>query len=129
MKKKDNKFKNRYFAEHLNCPLVNVGEELLRSIKGHRVVCATVTLADYRVSDTHGKNLNLELKMGYTKHQFQYVLNVLKHCWYEVEYGIQYFYGTIWCNNGIWFVRDVGDTSWKKYFSKKQYPPIPHKLN
>ena len=127
MKKKDNKFKNRYFAEH-SCPMVNLGEEFLHAIKGHHVLCATISLADYTACDTYRKDLHIKLKIGYTKHQFRHVLNLLKHCWYDAEHAIQYFCGTIWCSNGIWFERNIGDASWKKYFSKKQNPRIPREL-
>jgi hypothetical protein len=127
MKKKKNKFQNRYFAEH-PCPMINLGEEFLRTIKGHRVLCATIAFVDYTACDTDRKDVNIELKIGYTKHQFQHVLNLLKHCWYDAEHAIQYLNSTVWCDKGIWFERNIGDASLKKYFSKKQSPAIPREL-
>lgn len=128
MKKKQNKFENRYFRDSVSRHLINAGEEFLRTIKGHRVLCATIAFADYTACDTDRKDVNIELKIGYTKHQFQHVLNLLKHCWYDAEHAIQYLNSTVWCDKGIWFERNIGDASWKKYFSKKQNPAIPREL-
>jgi len=100
MKHETKKIEDRYFfyGDISKEKLVNAGEDLLKAIKGHRVVCADITLVH---SSNLGENFHIVLKKRYKKGQFQYFLNVLKHCWYE--YG--YIEGMIWCNNGVWFER------------------------
>lgn len=128
MKARSKKMKDRFFTHGYMQKerLVNAGEILLSYIKGHRVIALDISV--FHDSDEK-KDIHLTLKKGFTKHQFRHVLNVLKHCWYDAEYDIQNLNSTVWCDNGIWFVRDIGDATWKKYFSKKKYPPIPHKLS
>lgn len=124
MKHKEKRIEDRYFF-YGNSPQKksgNIGEELLTLIKGHRVVCADILLSD---GDNQDKNLHLELKMGYTKHQFRHVLNILKHCWYD-GYGC-YFKVTIWCSNGVWIER-IG-YGYEEWWSKRHYPPIPPNLS
>jgi len=103
MKDNQKKMEDKYFIyeDIPKVKLTNAGEEFLKAIKGHRVICADITLF---YPGSLVRNFHVVLKKRYSKHQFQYFLNVLKHCWYD---GGRYrcIRGVVWCSNGVWFER------------------------
>lgn len=120
MKARKEKIKNRFFADD-SIPkekLQNVGTELLRYIKGHRVICADILIEGYLAND---QDFRIILKKGHTKKQFQHFLNVLKCCWYCGG-----LYGKVWCNGGVWIERVEDEYS--EWWCKRQYPRIPPEL-
>lgn len=119
MSKKKSKIENHFFGDYEE-GYRNVGEEFLKAVKGHKVVCMDFVLDDFETS------VSFVLKCGYTRTQFREVLNTMMHCWYDCGYGMQYLTGIIWCSNGIWFERWEYDGS--EGWEIKGYPEIPEDL-
>ena len=118
-KKNKHRIKNQFYGDQ---PICNVGTEFLRRVKGYRVLCVAISLIDYET----GRKASFCLKQGFSRSQFREMLNRMSHYWYDCGYGIQYLYGTIWCDRGIWFERSEYDGS--EGWVLKQYPNIPSEL-
>lgn len=75
--------------------IVNVGQNFLEAVKGHKVVCFEISVGEKKFI----------LKKGYTKADFSEVVkNMLRCKTFDSKIS-----GTIWCKKGIWFshVRNV----------------------
>ena len=92
---------------------INVGQDFLESVKGHKVVCFEISVY---------KNKFI-LKKGYTKAEFHAVVKKMLHIERE-SYDLS---GIIWCGKGVWFdVRydEMGNAHW----AERACPKIPESL-
>jgi len=102
----------------LNLFIMNAKLEFLRVIEAFKLVCSTITIS-YSWDD--GTTFNL--KPGYTPEQYDKFIENLDFD-YNDGYGTQHLFGTIWCQDGVWFDRHEYDGS--ECWSCHKYPTIPH---
>ena len=104
--------------------IVNVGQNFLEAVKGHKVVCFEISVGEKKFI----------LKKGYTKADFNEVVKGMLRC-KALDSKIS---GTIWCKNGIWFshVRNVRlyrdyEGGWEYVYCWAKYscPNIPDYLS
>lgn len=102
---------------------VNVGQDFLESIKGHKVVCFEILVCERKFI----------LKKGYTKADFSEVVkSMLKYKAFDSKIS-----GTIWCKKGIWFSHVckervyTEDDGWEYVYGWAKYscPQIPPYLS
>ncbi len=100
----------------------NAKNELLSILYGEsNAKCAEVWTKDEMYSN---------LRLGYTKKEFDSFVEELNFEYFNGG-GTQFLHGTIWLEDGSWY-----DRVWSfdkfvcvEYWSYKEYPKIPEKLN
>lgn len=98
--------------------IINCKDEFLQHTMGKNIVCATLTHSDE--CDT-----SYNLPVGYTSEQLQQFLAATDFQ-YDVGYGSQYLYGTIWYTDGTWSSRGEYDGS--ECWEHNVRPVIPEEL-
>ena len=103
---------------------MNAKEEFLSTILCYncKVICASINYGDDEIQ-------NIILPPLYTQNDYDIFLSNLDRINYNSGYGLQHLFGTIFCENGIWFSRFEydGSESWqmnrypdiKNYFEEK----------
>jgi len=92
---------------------INVGQDFLESVKGHKVVCFEISVSEKKFT----------LKKGYTKAEFHAVVKEMLHCDREF-YDLS---GIIWCKKAIWLeveYDEMGNAHW----TERSCPKIPESL-
>lgn len=128
MSKTETKNKSRFYPSKFwflycdifgnNLPSFNVAESVLSAIKGHKVLCMEIMLKGYKKPDKH-----FYLPVGYKKREFRQMLHYMRYYWYTCLYANITMSGIIWCTDGVWFQRVVGDGY--EYWVKHERPEIP----
>ena len=77
---------------------VNVGQDFLDAVKGHKVVCFEISVVDRW---KHTLKEKFILKKGYSKTEFNEVVKRMLRC-KVISFEIK---GIIWCKKGVWFER------------------------
>lgn len=100
-------------------------------VPGIEVKCAKIVLDMEYASWLDEDDVNNErhhialLPLDYTEEEYLNFLSELDFN-YENGYGCQNLFGTIWCNNGMWFSRGEYDGS--EWWKLNSYPEIPDYL-
>lgn len=97
-------------------------EELVWALGSKRLLCAYIAYLPNGM-DT---SLELELPVGHTNYEYDKFLQELEFE-YDAGYGCQHLYGTLWCDNGVWFDRHEYDGS--ECWEMHSYPTIPQSLD
>ena len=93
----------------------NAKLEFLKEVENLPVKAATV---QYKYNNGY----SIDLKVGYSKEDYQAFLNKLDFN-YDSGYGDQELFGTIWIEDGSWFDRGEYDGSeWWRYNSLPEIP-------
>jgi hypothetical protein len=96
---------------------MNAKEEFLMVTENAKVICSTITISYSWYSST-----TFNLKPGYTPEEYQRFIDNL-----DFEYddgpGTQYLFGTICCEDGLWYDRHEYDGS--ECWYRHKYPTIP----
>ena len=93
----------------------NAKQEFLNEVETLPVKAATV---QYKYNNGY----SIDLKVGYSKEDYQAFLNQLDFN-YDSGYGGQELFGTIWIEDGSWFDRGEYDGSeWWRYNSMPEIP-------
>lgn len=100
---------------------MNAKQEFIKVTEGMSIICAKIKIG----YDYTKPNILAKLPVNYTKEEYNNFLNTID-VEYDSGYGSQELYGTIWCNDGIWFDRDEYDGS--EWWIKHIYPEIPEEL-
>lgn len=102
---------------------INVGQNFLEAVKGHKVVCFEITAS----KGIKARKQKFILKKGYKKADFNEVVKRMLGC-KALDSEIS---GTIWCKKGVWFVYvcDYGEYSEEWYWAKLICPQIPEYLS
>ena len=97
---------------------MNTKLEFLNLTKSNKLLCSTITLSYY---DFNGST-TFNLKPGYTPEEYNLFIKHLDFD-YDDGFGSQHLFGTIWCDNGVWFDRHEynGSECWNFH----KYPIIP----
>jgi len=96
---------------------MNAKLEFLNATKSNKLLCSTITLSYDWNSGTM-----FNLKPGYTPEEYDIFIKNLDFD-YDSGYGTQHLYGTIWCEDGVWFDRHEYDGS--EHWDFHKYPTIP----
>jgi hypothetical protein len=96
---------------------MNAKQEFLNTTEHYKIICATVAISRSWYISTE-----FNLKPGYTEQEYQEFLTNLDFE-YDSGYGGQQLFGTIWCEEGIWF--DRGEYDGSEWWQFHQYPAIP----
>jgi len=94
---------------------INAKEEFLYVVEGKSIKCAHI------IFDSDDKNIVSVLKVGYSNEDYQTFLDSLDYE-YEVGFGYQQMFGTIWLNDNTWFSRGEYDGS--EWWEQHVYPDI-----
>ena len=109
--------------------MTNAKQEFLAATKDVVVICASVRLDRsytwWNENDEELDDILTFLPMEYTEEEYQKFLSELDFE-YDSGYGTQLLFGTIWCNNGIWF--DRGEYDGSEWWRLNAYPEIPEHL-
>lgn len=97
-------------------------EELVWVLNGQNLLCAYITY----LPDGLDASLQLMLPVGYTQEEYEAFLKELDFN-YDNGYGFQHLYGTLWCDNGLWFDRHEYDGS--ECWQMHRYPNVPQELD
>ena len=91
-------------------------EEFIKTTFKCKVIAVSISLNIY-----DGKEKDIILNPGYTNEDY---INFLKKLEFDYDsgYGGQELFGTIFCEDGIWFNRGEYDGS--EWWEKKQYPKL-----
>jgi hypothetical protein len=95
--------------------IVNAKEEFLEETKHFKVIAAVINFGD-----------TVELKPLYTKEEYEKFLSFLDRE-YNASYGSQTIYGTIFCEDGVWF--DRGEYDGSEWWSCNKYPDLRHSFD
>ena len=96
---------------------MNAKQEFLKTIEKHKLICCTISISH----DWYNSTV-FNLKPGYTPEEYDEFVNNLNFE-YDNGYGTQELYGTIWCEDGVWFDRHEYDGS--ECWDGHKYPSIP----
>ena len=96
---------------------MNAKLEFLNVTESNKLLCSTITIS----YDWNG-GTTFNLKPGYTPEEYDLFINNLDFD-YDDGFGSQHLFGTIWCDNGVWFDRHEYDGS--EYWDFHKYPIIP----
>jgi len=99
---------------------MNAKKEFEEETKNTKVICASIQMGYYE------RDVFINLNKGYSKKEYEEFLQKLDKE-YDSGYGGQELYGTIWCEDGIWFTRGEYDGS--EWWNKHQYPKIEIRTN
>lgn len=94
---------------------MNAKTEFLSTVNGYIVIGAIITI------QTYNWNVDVKLNPGYTEEEYEIFLKSIDQE-YDDGYGSQELFGTIFCENNIWFDRYEydGSENWIEY----QYPDL-----
>ena len=97
---------------------MNAKEEFLKTTEKYRLICCTIS-----ISYDFYNNTVFNLRPGYTPEEYDKFVNNLDFD-YNDGYGTQHLFGTIWCEDGVWFNRHEYDGS--ECWDHHKYPSIPN---
>ena len=110
--------------------MTNAKQEFLDLlVPGIEVRCAKIVLDredSWLEGDANEERHQIALlPLEYTEEEYQQFLSELDFE-YDSGYGCQVLFGTIWCNDGMWFSRSEYDGS--EWWTLNAYPEIPEYL-
>ena len=108
---------------------VNVGQDFLKAVKGHKVECFEISLVDRWECTLQEKFI---LKKGYSKTEFNKVVKRMLR-YKVIPFEIK---GIIWCKKGVWFERKFTPNPYNEideeqyhWWAKYSCPQIPDYLS
>jgi hypothetical protein len=104
--------------------MANAKQEFIRATEGTKVIAASITFGHY-YNDEDELAASSLLQKGHTQEEYDAFLDSID-VEYHAGYGGQELFGTIWCEDGIWFTRGEYDGS--EWWDKHKYPPVPAKV-
>jgi hypothetical protein len=107
--------------------MANAKQEFIKVTEGTKVIAAQIQFGYYYYeTEEEEKATTSILQKGHTQEEYEAFLDSID-VGYDDGYGGQELFGTIWCEDGIWFTRGEYDGS--EWWDKHQYPAIPEILN
>lgn len=99
----------------------NAKEELLASVAGMEIICASI---QYGCEYSDDQKVFI-LKQYHSQNDYEHFLQCLNFS-YDNGYGGQELFGTVWLDNGRWLERGEYDGS--EWWELREYPEIPEEL-
>ena len=94
---------------------MNAKKEFLDTTRNYKVIAASINM-DYSDDDDDNVEYKKILYKNYDQNQYDEFLKSIDRE-YDSGYGSQKLFGTIWCEDGVWFERS--ESEWWSYY---KYP-------